>query len=1051
MASHEPEYGRRLLTKVLDEVAESTPGKLYATIPLSDSLPYHFRELTFAEMARCIDFLANWLEERHGRSNTFETLAFIGIADLRGAVLFHAAVKLGYKASLCACYSQGVEEYANIGIKVLLMSHRNPPETNLSLMEQKACKILCFVAELQPVVETLRAIAGGKVSYTSIPFFDTMLESRPKHYFYRGTFENNENDPVLVLHSSGSTGLPKPIQMTNGTFTTMDNDRRLENIDGRKKQDFTIWDFPSPSKFYSSFPPFHLAGFLALVIVPVFSATATPVLGPPLRPPSGFLASDILSSQDIRALFVPPTIIEQLLDEPQILDKFQKMDYVCYAGGPLSQSAGDKLKDIVDLCQYYGATESSNIPQLLPSRENWAYMEWHPACNIEMQPRDLQEGTYEMVHFLDDSTRGHSPLNHNLPGVREWRSKDLFRRHPADEKLWQFAGRVDDIIVLSNGHKFNPVTAESVIQDHPLISGALIIGLGRAQAALLIELKADEPHTPGIVDMIWPVIEKANSGLPGQGRILRTKVLIAPAANRFYRTAKGTIVRKLTEKAFVTEIEALYSGSEEVIETEVPAWQAFEEEALRRLLHTMISRSLPQVSIRDQDDLFIRGLDSLKTLDVVQKIRAGLRRRLTADQVEKVSTRMVYQNPSIQTLASAISKLMNDDALAISDQQTGFDDRDRISAMSSMVEKYTQGLDRVDHDPHSHSKKDAYLQVALTGSTGSLGPHLLRRLLKHPKITRVWCLDRSDHAKDKHQTSPMLSQLDQSRISYHKIDPSQPHLGLPEETISALHANINLIIHNAWKIDFNQTLPSFEPQIHATRTLLNWTLTPPKHPRLVFISSISSVANYSPGLLVPSAPVSDLSAASRMGYAESKLVAETILHRAYAPVSVLRLGQIAPPIDTGEAVWPQREWLPALLKTSRSLGMVPRDLPPINWIPVDRLADIVGEIIDADYGSNDFRVYNIVNPNTVPWEAMLAVFLEACAGGRVVGLGEWLAELEGMGVDALGPRELAERPALKILPALREVKAAEGYDTARSVGASASLTELGPVRGERIR
>ena len=119
-----------------------------------------------------------------------------------------------------------------------------------------------------------------------------------------------------------------------------------------------------------------------------------------------------------------------------------------------------------------------------------------------------------MVHFLDDSTRAHSPLIHNLPGVREWRTKDLFRRHPTQESLWQFAGRVDDIIVLSNGYKFNPVTAESVIQDHPLVSGALIIGLGRAQAALLIELKADQPHAPGVVDMIWPVIEKANSGLP---------------------------------------------------------------------------------------------------------------------------------------------------------------------------------------------------------------------------------------------------------------------------------------------------------------------------------------------------------------------------------------------------------------------------------------------------------------------------------------------------------------------------------------------------------
>ena len=487
-----------------------------------------------------------------------------------------------------------------------------------------------------------------------------------------------------------------------------------------------------------------------------------------------------------------------------------------------------------------------------------------------MQPYDLKEGTYEMVQFLDDSTRGHSPVNHNLPGIREWRTKDLFRRHPVEEKLWQFAGRVDDIIVLSNGYKFNPVAAESTIQDHPLISRALIIGLGRAQAALLIELKVDQPHTPGVMDTIWPTIEKANSGLPGQGRIVRTKVLIAPAGNRFLRTGKGTIVRKLTEKALNDEIEALYSGNEEVIQTEVPAWQTFEEEALRRLLHTMTSQSLPHVSISDEDDLFLLGLDSVKTLEVVQKIRAGLGRRLTANQVEKVSIRMVYQNSSVEKLARAISKLMDDDELTTSDPLTSLDDQDRITKMTSLVQKYTQGLGRLHQNSHNHSK-DGYIQVALTGSTGSLGPHLVRRLIQHPRITRVWCLDRSDHAKEKHQTSQMISQLDQSRISYYKVDLSKPHLGLTEEAMTVLKDSVDVIVHNAWKVDFNQALASFEDHLRGTRSFIDWSITGAKQPRVVFMSSNSSVANW-PQINghgpVPSAPETDYRVASRMGYGE---------------------------------------------------------------------------------------------------------------------------------------------------------------------------------------
>ena len=99
--NQEPDYGKRLLTRVLDDVASTSPHKLYATTPLSDEVPYKFRDITFADLVRCVNFLAFWLEERIGRSDSFETLGFIGIADLRGTVFFHAAVKLGYKVSAC--------------------------------------------------------------------------------------------------------------------------------------------------------------------------------------------------------------------------------------------------------------------------------------------------------------------------------------------------------------------------------------------------------------------------------------------------------------------------------------------------------------------------------------------------------------------------------------------------------------------------------------------------------------------------------------------------------------------------------------------------------------------------------------------------------------------------------------------------------------------------------------------------------------------------------------------------------------------------------------
>ena len=227
-----------------------------------------------------------------------------------------------------------------------------------------------------------------------------------------------------------------------------------------------------------------------LTVNPIFSEASSPVLGPPQMPPSGKLLKVIMQHQKIRALYVPPMIPEQLLQEPGGLDFFRGLDFLCYTGGPFSPTAGRLLASVTELCPLYGSTEAFQVPQLVPSPEDWAYMEWNPYFKLEMQPSDDELGAYELVLFADETTENMSALNHNLPGVREWRTKDLFKPHPTKPSLWQYYGRRDDIIVLSNGEKFNPVPMELKVQSHHLLAGALVVGLGRSEPALLVETKA---------------------------------------------------------------------------------------------------------------------------------------------------------------------------------------------------------------------------------------------------------------------------------------------------------------------------------------------------------------------------------------------------------------------------------------------------------------------------------------------------------------------------------------------------------------------------------
>jgi nucleoside-diphosphate-sugar epimerase len=88
-----------------------------------------------------------------------------------------------------------------------------------------------------------------------------------------------------------------------------------------------------------------------------------------------------------------------------------------------------------------------------------------------------------------------------------------------------------------------------------------------------------------------------------------------------------------------------------------------------------------------------------------------------------------------------------------------------------------------------------------------------------------------------------------------------------------------VIIHNAWKLDFNLSLFSFEPHIRGTRNLIDLALSgpDPSNTRFVFTSSVASVQGWdrSKGP-VPEEVLKDARVAIGTGYGESKYVAERV-------------------------------------------------------------------------------------------------------------------------------------------------------------------------------
>src|SRR4051812_32218320 len=96
-------YGRRLLPITIDAIALSDPEKTWASIPKSSNLSDGFRDISFGMFANAINRLAWFIEEKLGRSETFATVMYMGVPDIRHFMVIIAAMKTGYKVRRRCC------------------------------------------------------------------------------------------------------------------------------------------------------------------------------------------------------------------------------------------------------------------------------------------------------------------------------------------------------------------------------------------------------------------------------------------------------------------------------------------------------------------------------------------------------------------------------------------------------------------------------------------------------------------------------------------------------------------------------------------------------------------------------------------------------------------------------------------------------------------------------------------------------------------------------------------------------------------------------------
>jgi len=294
--------------------------------------------------------------------------------------------------------------------------------------------------------------------------------------------------------------------------------------------------------------------------------------------------------------------------------------------------------------------------------------------------------------------------------------------------------------------------------------------------------------------------------------------------------------------------------------------------------------------------------------------------------------------------------------------------------------------------------------VLLTGSTGSLGSHVLDQLLDRPNVKHVYCLLRDgktlDHLKDVFKSRSLsVDKLVEGsdRIKVYSSDFSKSGLGLPLNVLQNIQADATHIFHCAWDLNFKLPLEKFESQhIAGVRNLIDLARSSKRTllPRFAFSSSIGAVSSY-PKSSIPERAFYDPGVTGTTGYGQAKYISEVLIDSASRtlrmPATIVRSGQLSG--STINGYWSRTEFIPRLFASSLSLGIFPDTMPTTAWLPVDIAA---GAFIDLALDEkSSLSYYHLENPVTTSWSDITKMFLAASSGKvKVIPSEEWIKEVE---------------------------------------------------------